>query len=112
MTSAWIVFVITAYSLGCDAPGPLTASGVRPVSGYTIAADRSMLPFGSIVYIEGVGERIVHDVGGAIKGNRIDLYLDDCRAAKSWGVQKRRVRVVHKPSERRVAWMNRTSSTE
>lgn len=56
-----------------DDPGyGLTASGEMAQEGVTIAMDK--LPFGTRVYIENVGVRIVQDRGGAIKGNRIDIF--------------------------------------
>lgn len=61
--------------------GGMTASGVRAVEGTTIAADPRKLPLGTRVYIEGIGERVVQDVGGAIKGNKIDIFVNshyDC----------------------------------
>lgn len=50
----------------------LTASGEVAQEGVTIAMDG--FPFGTKVYIENVGVRIVQDRGGAIKGNRIDIF--------------------------------------
>lgn len=93
-------FVITAYCLGPGAPGPLTASGVRPVAGHTVAADRSVLPIGSIIEIDGVGQRMVQDVGSAVLGRHVDLFMDDCRSAIKWGRQRRSVRVLHVPKKR------------
>lgn len=63
--------------------GSQTAAGVPARAGTTVAADRNVLPLGTRIYIEGVGERIVQDVGGAIKGNKIDVYVNshsDCYA--------------------------------
>ena len=49
------------------------ASGEVLTSGYSIAVDTSVIPFGTRVEIDGV-EYIAQDVGGAIQGNRIDVY--------------------------------------
>lgn len=64
-----------------------TASGERAVQGVTIAADTSVLPFGTKVYING-HEYIVHDRGGAIKGNRIDVYFATHTEALAFGKQE------------------------
>ena len=52
----------------------LTASGAVPEQGRTIAADKRF-PFGTEIEINGITYR-VEDRGGAIKGNKIDIYLD------------------------------------
>jgi 3D (Asp-Asp-Asp) domain-containing protein len=72
----------------------LTASGERAVEGVTIAADWSVLPKGTEVEIEGYGTYIVHDKGGSIKGNRIDIYFSNHQAAKQFGVQYVKLRIV------------------
>lgn len=56
----------------CDVANRPTASGKMPTAGRTIAADKS-LPFGTEVIIEG-HTYTVEDRGGAIKGNRIDIF--------------------------------------
>ena len=62
----------------------ITASGTRASPG-TIAADTSVYPFGTIMYVPGYGWGRVEDVGGAIKGNHIDLYFPSHEKALSWG---------------------------
>ena len=52
-----------------------TASGKSTEVGWTVAADTSVLPMGSIIYVEGVGFREVMDRGGGVKGNHIDILL-------------------------------------
>ena len=60
-----------------------TAIGVTPIEGRTIAVDRSVIPLHSLVRVECPsypkvnGEYVAEDVGGAIKGNKIDIYFDD-----------------------------------
>lgn len=63
-----------------------TASGKIAQAGYTIAADKSIYPFGTILYINGHPYE-VQDVGGAIKGNKIDVYFDNHQDALNFGVQ-------------------------
>ena len=63
-----------------------TASGKIAQAGYTIAADTSIYPFGTILYINGQRYE-VQDVGGGIKGNRIDVYFDNHQDALNFGVQ-------------------------
>ena len=61
-----------------------TAMGTRATEGRTVAMDKRFA-FGTKVYIEGLGIRTVEDRGGAIHGNRIDVYCDShsaCFAAK------------------------------
>lgn len=94
-------FVVTAYGLGCDAPGPHTKAGTHPVAGFTVAADPAVLPIGTIVYVEGIGERMVHDVGGKVRGRHIDVFVSSCRDAEEFGVQALMVTVLHVP-ERRI----------
>ena len=55
----------------------LTATGavLSDVVGVCIAADPSVLPYGTRVYIDGIGDRVVMDCGGAIRGNKIDVLV-------------------------------------
>lgn len=62
------------------------ACGVPLKAGISIAVDKRVIPYGSSVYING-HEYIAQDCGGAIKGNRIDVYFDDHQEADDFGVQ-------------------------
>lgn len=67
----------------------ITATGTKPVrnpGGWsTIAVDRTVIPLGTKVYVENYGYAIAEDVGGAIKGNIIDLFLNSSSETRSWG---------------------------
>lgn len=70
---------ITGYdtcSRCCGKSDGITASGTQAAVGRTCAADKS-LPFGTVLYIEGIGYRTVEDRGGAITGGRIDVLCAD-----------------------------------
>ena len=62
------------------------ASGERLYQGVSVAVDPSVIPYDSKVYIDGK-EYIAHDCGGAIKGNRIDMYFDNHQDALDFGVR-------------------------
>ena len=73
-----------------------TASGAQARRG-TIAADTSVLPFGTIIYVEGYGYGRVEDRGGAIKGTRLDLWFSSHDEALKWGRKKNVSVKVWKP---------------
>lgn len=91
-------FKLTAYS------GPqmgqalaITATGTAARAGRTVAVDPKVIPLGSKIYIEGLGERIAEDVGGGIKGHHIDVYLGTVPQARVFGVQRGTVSVLSRP---------------
>ena len=89
-------FKITAYCscskcCGQWSGGP-TASGVMPTAGRTIAVDPKIIPLGSTVTIDG-HTYVAEDTGGAIKGQRIDIYFNSHSEALAWGVQHKDVSV-------------------
>jgi 3D (Asp-Asp-Asp) domain-containing protein len=91
-------FKLTAYSgpqLG--QPLPITATGTAARAGRTVAVDPSVIPLGSRIYIEGVGERIAEDVGGGVKGHHIDVYLGSVPQARDFGVRRGKVSLVAPP---------------
>lgn len=70
----------TAYCLGGT-----TATGM-PVGYGIIAVDPRVIPLGSRVHVSGYGDAIAADTGGAIRGNKIDVWLS-CGEAMAWGVR-------------------------
>ena len=82
-------YELTAYCACkkcCGKTDGITASGVIAVEGVTIAADTKIHPFGTNIIIDG-HEYTVQDRGGAIKGNKIDIYFENHQKALEFGVQ-------------------------
>lgn len=92
---------LTMVATGYD-PGP--GSCGRYASGYTcigikagrgvVAVDPRVIPLGSRLYVEGYGYAVAGDVGGAVKGRRIDLGFDTRREALRWGRRTVEVQVL------------------
>lgn len=74
--------------------GGWTASGARARAGVTVAVDPGVVPLGSRVWIEGIGWRIAHDTGSAVKGRHVDVYMNGHMEAARFGVQRRMVVAV------------------
>ena len=72
-----------------------TASGNIAKSGVTIAVDPDVIPYGSKVIIDGK-TYIAEDCGGAIKGNRIDVYFDTHQKALDFVYPHGRIKKVVK----------------
>ena len=92
-----LTMTATAYSWECGNGDDLTAS-MTPIREGVIAVDKSVIPLGSIVEIIGMGVFSAEDVGGAIKGNRVDIFMPSRSAALSYGRQTVEVRVVDQTS--------------
>lgn len=62
-----------------------TSTGATPTVGRTIAVDPSVIPYGSRVVING-HTYVAEDCGGAIKGNKIDIFVGSESEAYQKGV--------------------------
>ena len=91
-------YTITAYCACvkcCGKTDGITATGTKATEGRTIAVDPNKIPYGTEVNIEGVGVRVAEDCGGAIKGNRIDIYFNDHQSALNFGRQTKEVTILN-----------------
>lgn len=87
----------TAYGPDCAGCSGVTATGMDVSSGTqkVIAVDPNVIPLGSRVWVEGYGEAIAADTGGAIKGNIIDVLVpSEAYAADNWGRRTVKVKIL------------------
>lgn len=102
-----LTMVATAYSNSYESTGKkpgdkyhgITASGTKARVG-AIAVDPRVIPLGTRLYVESLdgskdyGYCIAEDTGGAIKGNRIDLFFNSLKEARRFGRRKVRVYIL------------------
>lgn len=102
-----LVMVATAYDLSYESTGKrpgdkhygITASGTRARPG-VVAVDPRVIPLGTRLYVESLdgtndyGYAVAEDTGGAIKGNKIDLFFESPKDVKAFGLRKVRVYIV------------------
>lgn len=91
-------YTITAYCPCSKCCGEwadgFTATGDLAHEGVTIAVDPEEIPLGTRVWIEGIGERVAQDIGGAIKGKRIDIFFYNHQAALNFGKQELEITII------------------
>lgn len=97
----------TGYTAGVESTGKnpghpefgITYSGVKVTRDLfsTVAADLNVFPIGTILFIPGYGYGVVADKGGAIKGNKVDLYYETVEDVyNNWGKKTIEVYVIEK----------------
>lgn len=99
-----IKMVATAYDASFESCGKhpdhpqygITYSGLRVRPGI-VAVDPKVIPLGTWLYVEGYGEALAADIGGAIKGNRIDLYYESPEDVAKYGKKKVKVYILDRP---------------
>ncbi|ARI79071.1 hypothetical protein HM131_00865 [Halobacillus mangrovi] len=87
----------TAYTANCSGCSGITATGINLKENpdkKVIAVDPSVIPLGSRVWVEGYGYAVAGDTGGAIDGNRIDLFMSSKSEALSFGSRNVKVKIL------------------
>ena len=87
----------TAYTASCEGCSGITSTGIdlnANPNQKVVAVDPTVIPLGSKVWVEGYGEAIAGDIGGAIKGNKIDVYMPSYNDAINWGRQSVKVKIL------------------
>lgn len=90
------IYKVTGYCACvkcCGKTNGITASGTKATAGKTVAAS-AQFSFGTKLLINGT-TYTVEDRGGAIKGNKIDVYFNTHAEALQWGVKYLPVQVVN-----------------
>ena len=94
-----ITVTSTGYTVQSAGGSGITATGInlkKNPNAKVIAVDPKVIPLGSKVYVEGYGEAIAGDTGGAIKGKKIDIYFPTKGQAMNWGVRTVNVTILGK----------------
>ena len=87
----------TAYTADCEGGTGVTYTGIdlrANADQKVIAVDPSVIPLGTRVYVEGYGHAVAADIGGAIKGNKIDVFIPSQAEAEDWGIKTVNVKIL------------------
>lgn len=76
--------------------GNKTATGVYPQIDRTVATDPKIIPYGSIIYVDGYGAFIAEDTGADIKNNRLDIFVNSKQEAIKKGRVKAKVYMIER----------------
>ncbi|RSD26153.1 3D domain-containing protein [Mesobacillus subterraneus] len=96
-SSKQITVEATAYTANCEGCSGITKTGVNLKTNpdaKVIAVDPSVIPLGTRVHVEGYGYATAEDIGGAIKGNRIDVFIPSQSGALQWGRKQVKVTIL------------------
>lgn len=88
----------TAYTAHCNGCSGITKTGLnlrKNPNMKVIAVDPRVIKLGTKVHVEGYGYAIAGDTGGAIKGNKIDVFIPSKSRAYQWGRKNVKVKVLN-----------------
>lgn len=92
-----LYMMATGYTADCNGCSGITSTGIDLNSNpnaKVVAVDPSVIPLGSKVWVEGYGEAIAGDTGGAIKGNRIDIHVPNKADADKYNGKDVKVKIL------------------
>lgn len=87
----------TAYTAYCNGCSGITKTGINLKQNpdlKVIAVDPSVIKLGTKVHVEGYGYAIAGDIGGAIKGNKIDVFIPSKSDALEWGRKQVKIKIL------------------
>ncbi|MFJ8237082.1 3D domain-containing protein [Ureibacillus sp. NPDC094379] len=93
-----IMVTATAYTAYCPGCSGTTAYGIdlrANPNEKVIAVDPNVIPLGTKVWVEGYGEAIAGDTGGAIKGHKIDVFIPSYDQALQWGRKQVKLKILN-----------------
>jgi 3D (Asp-Asp-Asp) domain-containing protein len=98
-TNAVKEFIVsaTAYTAYCNGCSGITKTGINLRENpdlKVISVDPNVIELGTKVYVEGYGYAIAGDTGGAIKGNKIDVFISTKSEANKWGGKNVKITIV------------------
>ncbi|NYV68634.1 DUF348 domain-containing protein [Bacillus sp. Gen3] len=88
----------TAYTAECNGCSGRTATGINLRANPNmkiIAVDPNFIPLGTKVYVEGYGYAIAADTGGAMKGQKIDVFFSNKSQAYNWGRKRVKIKILN-----------------
>lgn len=88
----------TAYTADCSGCSGVTATGINLKKNpniKVIAVDPNVIPLGTKVHVDGYGYAIAGDTGGAIRGNKIDVFFSSQSKAYAWGSKTVKVKILN-----------------
>lgn len=87
----------SAYTASCKGCSGITRTGLNLKKNpglKVIAVDPRVIKLGTKVYVEGYGYAVAGDTGGAIKGNKIDVFIPSKSAALKWGRKNVKIKIL------------------
>jgi len=87
----------SAYTASCNGCSGITKTGINLKKNpgiKVIAVDPKVIKLGTKVHVEGYGYAVAGDTGGAIKGNKIDVFIPSKSDAYKWGRKNVKIKIL------------------